>query len=201
MLITALTINLIIIFLEVMVLIKVKKKIDILKYYTYLQNLLTLLVSIILSVYLMIYFINKNIIDEYVKGLRYTITCGLVSTSLVYSLFICKNKENVMNEDDFNNFNPKVANLILHYIVPVLSLISFLVFERKIIVSDSIWTILCAVPSIAYWIIYLILSLTKAWKEPYNFKGKKENVLLEVITFILIPVSFILISMILWNIM
>lgn len=201
MLLVALIINLLIIYLDALVLIKIKKKIDILRYYTYFQNLLSLLVSIILSIYLIIYFINGNIINEYVKGLRYTVTCGLISTSLIYTLFISKNEENKLNEEDFNNFNYKVANLLLHYIIPILSLISFTIFERKIHINNSIWTILCAVPSIAYWAIYLILSASHLWKEPYNFKTKKQNVLLEVITFIFIPLSFIFISIIIWNIM
>lgn len=202
MLIAALIINLLIIFLEIIVLIKVKRKVDIVKYYTYLQNLLTLIVSIIFAVVLIIHFINNSEINEHIKGLRYTITCGLTATSLIYVLFIRQNKDNIMNEDDFNNFNPKVANLILHYIVPLLSLISFILFERSIVIENSIWTILCAIPSIAYWIIYGILSMFHLWKEPYNFKGKndKKNALLEVLTFIFIPVSFVIISIILWNI-
>lgn len=203
MLITALIINLLIVFLEVMILIKVKRKVDILKYYTYLQNFLTLIVSIVFSVFLIIALINKTDVNENIKGLRYSVTCGLVSTSLIYVLFISKNKDNVMNKNDFNNFNPNLANMLLHYIIPLLSLISFVVFERKIILENSIWTVLCAVPSILYCIVYLLLTITHLWKEPYNFsnnKGKK-NTLLEIVTFIIIPISFILISIILWNIM
>ena len=51
MLIAALIVNLLIIILEVMVLIKVKRKVDIFKYYTYLQNFLTLIVSIVFVLY------------------------------------------------------------------------------------------------------------------------------------------------------
>lgn len=203
MLVTALIVNLLIIILEVLVLIKVKKKVDIFKYYTYLQNFLTLIVSIVFSIFSIISLINKTEVNENIKGLRYSVTCGLVSTSLIYALFISKNKDNIMNENDFNNFNPKLANLILHYIVPFLSLISFVLFERQIVLENSIWTILCAIPSILYWIVYLLLSITHLWKEPYNFSNNdgKKNSFLEVITFIIIPVSFILISIILWNVM
>ena len=79
---------------------------------------------------------------------------------------------------------------------------SFVVFERQLPLTQSIWTGLTAVPSCLYWVVYLILSAAKLWKEPYDFtpaNGRK-NAFLEVLTMAALPLSYILISFILWNI-
>ena len=190
----ALILNIIIIFLEVYTLCKLKNKIDILKYYTYLQNLIALITSILLSIYILL-----NIpIPEYIKGLRYIATTGLISTMFIYIIFLSKNNK-LTKKDFIKGFNPNIGNIILHYISPILSLISFIIFEKEIILNNSIWTGLVAIPSCLYWIIYLILSELKLWKEPYKF-SKNNNKLIEIITMISLPISFILISIILWNI-
>ena len=49
-----------------------------------------------------------------------------------------------------------MANIILHYICPILSLVSFLLFEREIKISNGIWTAIVAIPSCIYWITYII---------------------------------------------
>ena len=58
---------------------------------------------------------------------------------------------------------------------------------------------LVAIPSCLYWIIYLILSSLKLWKEPYEF-SKSKNKIYDILLFIGIPISFILISFVLWNV-
>ncbi len=198
MLVIAFIINIIIFILESLTLYHINKKQDIFKYYTYLQNFIALIVSFIFS----IYFVLGQTIPEVVKGLRYVATCGLVATMFIFIFFLGSEKNIKISSDDFlNRFNPKTANLILHYICPLLSLISFLIFEREISLTNSIWTSIVAVPSCIYWIIYFFLSLTKKWQEPYNFSSKeKNNKIIEVLSFILIALSFIIISFILWNI-
>lgn len=50
-------------------------------------------------------------------------------------------------------------------------------------------------------VVYIILTKTKLWKEPYNFASSdKKNKFIEVLTILLLPLSFIAISFILWNI-
>ena len=44
---------------------------------------------------------------------------------------------------------------------PILSLVSFVLFEREIPLSNGIWTSIVAIPSCLYWMIYIVLSLTK----------------------------------------
>jgi hypothetical protein len=77
-------------------------------------------------------------------------------------------------------------------------LLSFVFFERSIELNNSIWTILAIIPTALYWIIYLVFSVFKVWNEPYDFSS--ENKFFEIISYISIPVAFILISFILWNI-
>ena len=78
-----------------------------------------------------------------------------------------------------------------------------IVFEREITLTNSIWTGLAPLPSCLYWLVYLILSLTKLWEEPYELASKINGVkglLLEIFTLILIPIVFILVSFLLWQI-
>jgi hypothetical protein len=195
MLIVSLLINLLIIIIEIYVLSKLKNKKDLFKYYTYVQNVLCLIVSILFSVCVFSNMFFEFIIPEYVRGLRYMVTVGLIFTMLIYVLFLRKN--NVIEDKEFNGISGKKVNILLHYICPLLSLISFIGFERSIIVNNGIWTMLVAIPSCLYWVIYLILSVTKLWEEPYDFGDSK---LSNVLMFILIPISFIFISFILWNV-
>lgn len=203
MLIAALALNLILIACEIWTFSKLRRKTDIIKYYTYLQNLLALMVSILFSVYLVVALFGSGAVPEYVRGLRYVATCGLAAATFIYVLFLSPNKQNVMSEQDFiSDFSPKTANFLLHYFCPAVSFLSFVVFERQLPLTESIWTGLAAIPSCLYWVIYLILSAAKLWKEPYDFtpaNGRK-NAFLEVLTMAALPLSYILISFILWNI-
>ena len=99
----------------------------------------------------------------------------------------------------FDNISGKKANILLHYLCPVISLISFIVFEKNIILNEGIWTMLVAIPSCLYWVIYLILTITKLWDEPYDF-STKSNKLWDILLIVLIPISFIIISFIIWNV-
>ena len=192
----ALFINLVIIICELQTLGHIRKKTDILKYYTYLQNLLSLFASFVFVVCMV--FCRE--IPEYVKGLRYIATCGLAATMFIFLAFLGAGKTTKITEDDFlAGFPPKIASTILHYICPVLSLISFVFFERELSLSNGVWTSIVAIPSCLYWIIYIILSATKLWEEPYTFaiQGAKSK-MREVFTFVFIPFSFISISFVLW---
>lgn len=199
----SLILNLILVACEIWTFFKLRRKTDIIKYYTYLQNFLALVVSAVFSVYLVIALFGSGTVPEFVRGLRYIATCGLVATTFIYVVFLSGNRQNVMGEQDFiASFSPKAANFILHYFCPAVSLLSFLVFERQLPLTQGQWTGLAAIPSCLYWVVYLILSAAKLWKEPYDFtpaNGKK-NPFLEVLTMISLPLSYILISFILWNI-
>ena len=176
MLILAFIINLMIVICEVLTLGHIKGKRNILKYYTYLQNFIALIVSFVFSVCLIVYIVFDKRILEFAKGLRYVATCGLLTTMFVFIVFLGAGKKIAITEDDFLfSFRPKTANIILHYICPILSLMSFVFFEREIHLSNSIWTGIAPIPSCIYWVTYMVLSVTKLWEEPYNFTSEKEK--------------------------
>ena len=198
----ALFINLIIIILELYTLVHIRRKTDILKYYTYLQNLLELFVSCVFCISLIVCMVYSREIPEFVRGLRYVATCGLAAAMFTFLTVLGAGKKIAITEDDFHKrLSPRFANAVLHYVCPILSLVSFLFFERELLLADGIWTSIAAIPSCLYWIIYIILSVTKSWEEPYAFmtQGAKSK-LQEVLTFFLLPISFIAISFVLWMI-
>lgn len=198
MIIVSLIINVILIIIEMYVLLRLRNKKEIFKYYTYLHNLLCLIVSIVFSVFIINNLLFDSIVPEYVRGLRYVVSTGLVFTSIIYIMFLTSNKNNMISDKDFKGISGKKVNLLLHYVCPLLSLFSFIFFERNIIVNNGIWTLLVAIPSCLYWIIYLILSILKLWDKPYDFsdnQGKKS-----IIFVLVIPLVFILVSFVLWNV-
>ncbi len=201
-LIISLILNLIIVGCEIWILSKIRNKVNIIKYYTFLQNFISLIIGIIFCVYLVIAIFFEGTIPQFIKGFRYIATSGLIATMFIYVVFLSQNSKNLMNEKDFiSKFNPKVANFVLHYFCPVISLLSFVLFERQIVLNQPEWTLYVMIPSCLYWIIYLILSVTGLWKETYDFSlSKNKNKFIEIITMISLPLSFILISYVLWNI-
>ena len=115
MLIMALILNLVILGCELYALGHIKGKLNILKYYTYLQNFLSLIISFVCSVYLTISIISGETMPEFVIGLRYVATCGLVVTMFIFIVFLGNGKKIAITEDDFlSGFNPKKANIIFH---------------------------------------------------------------------------------------
>lgn len=203
MLILALIMNITIIVFEIFTLGHIRGKLNILKYYTYLQNFIALIISLIFSIGLIVCIISDVVFPEFIKGLRYIATCGLLVTTFIFVVFLGAGKKIKITEDDFMpGCSPKTANILLHYVCPILSLISFVFFERNIDLTNDIWTAIVAAPSCIYWTIYLVLSLTNLWEEPYNFASQENNNnIRDILSIILIPVSFIAISFIVWNIM
>ena len=190
--ISAIIINVIIILLEIYVIKNLKRKKDIFKYYTYLQNLLLLVSSIM---YLILININPNI----AIGLRYVATTGSLTAGVVYIFLLSGNEKNRISKKDVSkNTNPKLINFLVHGLCPVLAFLNLVIFETipNYNVSD-IWTAITPLPSAIYMICFLYLSVTNKWKQPYDFKGK--NKYLDLLTMILIPIIFIFISYFLWQ--
>lgn len=194
----ALILNLFVIGIDTIVLLKVKRKQDIIKYYTYFYAALLTVINIICSIYIVLYLLFDNVIPEYIKGLKYVSICGVLMASFVYVVFLSRKESNRFKVDDFKGLNPKLANIFLHYVSPLVMLLSFVFFERSIELNNSIWTVLAIVPTALYWLMYLVFTILKVWNEPYDFSSG--NKLFEIISYISIPVAFILISFILWNI-
>ncbi len=183
-----------------------RNKLDTIKYYTYLQNYISAIISVIFAVFAFFSLALGTPIPEYVNGLRYVATSGLFATSFIYIVFLSRGN-NLLSEKDFDTITPNFANVILHYLCPAISFISFVAFERYLALDSGIWTGIVTIPSCVYWAVYLLLTVCKAWKQPYDFSSpsskknsKKKNDLIEILTFILIPASFVLISFLIWNV-
>lgn len=189
---------------EVYTLANVRKKKDIFRYYTFLQNLLALGVSFLFSVYAFRALFFGCAVPGFVKGLRYTETCGLAAAALIFAVFLSSKEDNLIKEEDFRHLSPAKANFMIHVFNPLLSLLSLLLFERQLPQPASLWTLCAALPSCLYWMVYLILSAAHLWEGPYVFpsagQGKK-GILTEALTMLSIPLSFLLISFVLWNLM
>lgn len=182
---------------------QLKNKRDLWKYYTFLQNLIAFAASAVAALFLAAAVFGDCAVPEFVKGLRYVATCGLLAAMAVYVLFLSSNPQNQLTEKDFIRLSPQKANFILHYLCPVLSLVSFVWLEGPIPLVSSVWTACAPLPSALYWIAYLVLSAAKVWEEPYAFSSAKpgwKKTLSEVASLLLIPVLFILISFVLWEI-
>lgn len=200
----ALVMNAVIVGCEISIFIKVKDKVNVVKYYTFLQNFIALIVSIVFLVYGICSLIAQDTIPEFVKGLRYTATCGLAATMFVFAVILApryKSGSSSSHSNIFCGLNPQKANFLLHYLCPVISIVSFVFFERQTVLSDSEWTGYAAIPSCAYWILYILLTAAHLWKEPYGLtapRKEKKNHLLGLLLMLIIPGSFILMSYLLY---
>lgn len=198
----ALLLQLILIYLEIRVLKPLKKK-CLLRYYTYLQNFLTLVTSCIFAVCLAAVLVFDADLLPFARGLRYTATCGLTFAAFVYIVLLHSNPKNRISQEDFAvSVDPWQMNLLLHVICPAVSLISFAGPERSIPMDNAIWTGIAAIPSCLYWVVYLFLSAAHLWQEPYDFSAapdKKKNVLADILIVVSIPIAFIIISSLLWS--
>ena len=122
------------------------------EYYTNDSNIIALISSI-----LFIIFYNKD--KELVKDIRFIATCCLTLTFLVVVFILCPmydfNYKLLMFTDNF---------LILHTIVPILSITSYIALEDR-----SKKNYLCLLFTIIYSIIIIPLNILKIVDGPYPF--------------------------------
>lgn len=203
-LLLALLLNLAIVLLEIMILRKVVEKKNILKFYTFLSNFIALVVGIVFIGVGLVALCSNDTIPIWTKGLRFSATHSLASTLLVFAAVLMPlyRKGAMANEAElFRGISGKYANLILHYICPVLSIVSFLLFERNPVLEDSQWTLYAALPSILYWALYLLLTITHCWREPYGFTQSRETKgesVKGILLLLLIPILSVGIDYLLW---
>ncbi len=200
----ALALNLGLVVCELWVLTRVKDKSNVFKYYTFLQNFIALAVSAVFCVFAVRLLALGQEIPMLVKGLRYTASCGLAATMFVFAVILApryKSSGGKSGGDIFCGADPKTANLLLHYICPIVSIISFVFFERQTVLRGSEWTGYAAIPSCAYWAIYILLTVTRLWKEPYGLlsaKREKKRSWVGVFFMLAIPAAFIVLSYLLY---
>lgn len=192
--IVTIAINIIIILLELYVFKSIKRKKDIFKYYTFYQNLLLFLASII-------YLVFMNINLDIARGVRYIATTGALTAAIIYFTLLSNNKKNRIQKKDVNKkYNPNFINFLVHGLCPALALLNTCYFESKPYYNvNDIWTALASLPSIIYAIYIMYFTITKKWDEPYEFKSK--NKFTSILSIVLIPIIFIFISYFVWQCM
>ena len=202
-LIPALLLNCIIAALELFVLTKVADKKDILKYYTYLSNAIALISSAVFAVVTCVNLCRGGITPLWLKGLRFCATYMLVTTMFVFSVILRprNQSENLITDSDFTaGIDPRTANLLLHYLCPAISACSFLLLERQPVLTGSEWTLYGALPTIVYWSVYLLLTATNLWKDPYGLSEENPGTSskADILLFLLIPVFSMGLDYLLW---
>ena len=203
--ILAILLNISIIILETSVFAKMKNKLNILKSYTFLQNFLALVISVVYCFYAVNQLLGHGNNPVIIKGLRYTATCGLVTTMFVLAVFLAprfKSGKSRSHTDRFGGLKTKKANLILHYICPIISIVSFLVCERGTVITNSEWIGYAATPTCTYCAIYILMNTKHSWEEPYGLivpAKEKRKKLVGILLLIAVPAAFILISYVLFR--
>ncbi|MBR5369749.1 MAG: hypothetical protein IK137_00425 [Bacilli bacterium] len=128
------------------------------EYYTNDSNIIAMISSL-----LFIIFYKKE--KEFVKDIRYIATCCLTVTILVVILILCPmydfNYKLLMFTDNF---------LILHTIVPILCIISYVFFEER-----SKKDYICIVFTVTYSIVILVLNIFSIVDGPYPFLKVNPN--------------------------
>lgn len=198
----ALVLNAAIVWMELHTLRRLTYKKDILKYYTYLSNLIAAVAG---ALYVAVTVLGIPT-PLWLKGLRFSATYMLATTLFVFNLVLLPGGKagNTITEEDFTGISPKLANLILHYLCPALSALSFLLLERQPVLTDPNWTLFAAAPTIVYWVVYLILTASGLWKDPYGFSEPSEKpktlfaALTGILMFILIPAMSMGLDFLLW---
>ena len=202
--ILSILLNIFIIILETSVFVKMKNKLNILKSYILLQNFLALVISIVYCFYAVNQLLGHGNNPVIIKGLRYTATCGLATAMLVFAVFLAprlKSGKSRSHTDQFGRLKPKKADLILHYICPIISIVSFLVCERGTVLTNYEWTGYAATPTCTYCAIYILLNAKHSWQEPYGLMvpaKEKRKKIVGILLLIAIPAAFILISYVLY---
>lgn len=191
--------------LQFCVLRHITQKRDILKYYTYLSNLIALIGSAVFTVVSVRNLVCGDLTPVWLKGLRFIGTYMLATVMSVFTLVLLPDYKagNLITADDFTGIHPEFANLVLHYLCPAISAFSFIVLERQPTLSGSEWTLFAAIPTIGYWVVYLLLTTFNLWKDPYGFSEPSVNptfgsVLSGILMFLLIPIISMGLDHLLW---
>ena len=129
-------------------------KVEALKYYTVDSNILMGVISFIFIIYEILLLKNKiKEIPRFVYFLKLLATAGVTLTFLITAIFLAP-----FSTYSFFAFYQN-SNLFFHFIIPILSIISFIFFEstNKIKFKD---TILAILSMIIYAVFYIINALT-----------------------------------------
>ena len=139
--------------------------INVLQFYTVQSNLIMGIMAAVYVVYDILIIIGKiDAIPAAVRLLKLTSTVGVSVTLLTVVLYLTP----ITGENAATLYMN--ANLFFHLLVPLLSIVTWLVFER----GDNIrfrWLWICILPTLIYGIFYAInaFSHTVEGKVPYRY--------------------------------
>ena len=192
----AITLAVIALIIECVMFWKVRKSgPKIFRYYTLISNFFLLIASAIL---IFDAVINQGTFSTVTKVCYFITTYGLTNTAIVYWFALwprdrkklkkaktVQAKAKVMG--DLKSISPSTSNLFWHTVCPILSLLTFLAIPVKL--QGDIWMLVAVAPTILYMIIYLLLTATKSWRDPYRLFARSKKPALPIIALILIVLT------------
>lgn len=164
-LIVDLVLNILIVGLEVVGLVLSVRRhgIKVFQFYTENSNYFALIVSVIFCIVGIIALIRNRKVSYWIFVLRYIATVCLTLT-LIIVLFVLI----PMYPDTVNFILFYDSNLYQHLICPILSIFSFLFFEKEYVLSKKS-IVLGVIPTVVYGVICVILNVFNIIIGPYPF--------------------------------
>lgn len=154
-------------------------------YYTHDSNILALLSS---SIYL-IFVLKKKEIPKWVSILRYASVLSLALTFLVVIFVLLP-----MYDFNYKFILLEGAMPYFHIICPILTFISFIIFEEHNI-NDNLDVLRALYFSIAYSVIIILLNIIDMVEGPYPFLMiKKNSIVTSIIWFMIIDGGAIILA-------
>ncbi len=133
------------------------------EFYTENSNYLGLVVSLIYCVAAVVALYNNKKVARVIYVLRFISTLCLTITLVVVVTLLAP-----LMPNKFNELMLRDVGLYYHLICPLLSLISFLFFEREVKLYKKDFY-LALIPTIVYGVIVILLNLFKVITGPYPF--------------------------------
>lgn len=159
-----------------------KQGLTMLMFYTVDSNILALLASLLVGIYALKAYKSGVKIPESIKMLKYVSVCCLTVTFIVVVLVLAP-----MNGIKGYQMMLFSGDMLFHHLIsPVLSILTFLMFDR-VSYSNSKSASFALIPTIIYAVILITLNLLRIVEGPYPFlRVYAQPFYLSLIWFILI---------------
>lgn len=135
------------------------------RYYTLDSNVMAAIGSLLFVITGLLSLKKGEEVPSWVKGIRLMSTSVLMVTFLVVLLVLAPFYDPAFG---FIGIFTNGSMLYHHLLCPLLSLVSFLIFERTPVISRT-WVRWSLVPTIVYALIAAILNITRVMSGPYPF--------------------------------
>lgn len=164
----ALILNIILVIFGLIGVILASKEIEnILLFYTEDSNILAIISSLLFVIFLIV---KKDIkyIPTWVCIFRYVATCCL-SVTMIVVITILIPSDNISYFDGIKHFMLEGSMLFHHFLCPVISFISFTMFEgnEKLNKKKTIW--FAIIPTFIYGLLFTTLNVLRIVDGPYPF--------------------------------